>query len=170
MKNLQNFSHPMDFSWSTNMGNMTCSLNTWGIYISAICTPEYGCHLCFTSPPQLWVHLRATSGRILMNLFFRRHVCVSVMCGTVYKRDFYVSIFRWLLFICYLHRIHTLYTILLVAISFYSYPITESWIWILQRYIKHKYLIDIVFMIGFGIFCGFFMKTMRIILAILKNE
>ena len=35
---------------------------------------------------------------------------------------------------------------------------------------KHKYLIDIVFMFGFGIFCGFFMKTMRIILAILKTS
>ena len=63
----------MDFNWSTNMAYMTCSLNAWGIHISAICIPDYGCHLCFASPPQLWVHLRATSGRILMNLFFRRH-------------------------------------------------------------------------------------------------
>ena len=27
----------------------------------------------FRLSPQLWMHLRATSGRILMNLFFRRH-------------------------------------------------------------------------------------------------
>ena len=56
----------MDFSWSTNMGYMTCSLNARYIL-------DYGFHFCLASPPQLWVHLRATSGRILMNLFFRRH-------------------------------------------------------------------------------------------------
>ena len=96
------FSHPMDFSWSTNMGYMTCSLNAWGIYISAICIPDYGCHLCFASPPQLWVHLRATSGRILMDLFFRRHGNTRVLDMSFFSQsnifehnDFYYFKLKW---------------------------------------------------------------------------
>ena len=68
---------------------MTYTLNAWGIYFPAICIPDYG---CFASPPQLWVHLRATSGRILMNLFFRRHGHTRVLDTSYGSNQIYSNI------------------------------------------------------------------------------
>ena len=46
----------------------------------------------FCLSPQLWMHLRATSGRILMNLFFRRHRNTRVLDMSYAPNQIYSNI------------------------------------------------------------------------------
>ena len=55
------------------MGYMTCTLNARGIYTSPRYLQELWVSFVFCFSLQQRLHLRATSGRILMYLFFRRH-------------------------------------------------------------------------------------------------
>ena len=81
MKNKQDILHIQWILVGLLIWGMACTLNVRGIYTSPRYLQELWVSFVFRFSLQQRLHLRATSGRILMYLFFRRHgnTCVLDM-------------------------------------------------------------------------------------------